>query len=313
MSTFDPAEHAFMALALRLAENGRNTAHPNPRVGCVLVKSGEIVGAGWHKKTGTAHAEVNALREAGAAAAGSTAYVTLEPCSHEGKTPPCAHALIDAGVERVVVAMQDPNPKVAGSGNALLRDAGVDVRVGLLQREAEELNAGFLSRIRRGRPLVRLKIAASLDGRTAMATGESQWITGDAARKDVQRLRASSGAVMSGINTVIADDPSLTVRDTTIADGAMQPLRVIVDSTLRMPPSARMLSLPGETLIFCIADENRPPLEDHGAQVVMVRAQEGRPDLGMVLEDLGNRDINDVLVEAGTNACRQFPCGRTGR
>lgn len=310
MSTFDSADHAFMALALQLAEKGRNTAHPNPRVGCVLVKSGEIVGAGWHKKTGEAHAEVNALREAGAAASGSTAYVTLEPCSHQGRTPPCAHTLIDAGVKRVVVAMQDPNPKVAGSGNDLLRDAGIDVRVGLLQGEAEVLNAGFLSRVRRGRPLVRLKIAASLDGRTAMANGESQWITGDAARKDVHRLRASSGAIMSGINTVIADDPSLTVRDAKITGRVMQPLRVIVDSVLRMPPSARMLSLPGETLIFCIADENRPPLEDHGAEVVMVRAQEGRPDLATVLEDLGNRDINDVLVEAGPTLAGSFLAGR---
>ncbi|MGI9205993.1 MAG: bifunctional diaminohydroxyphosphoribosylaminopyrimidine deaminase/5-amino-6-(5-phosphoribosylamino)uracil reductase RibD [Woeseiaceae bacterium] len=299
MSQFDSADHTFMALALRLAENGRYSAHPNPRVGCVLVKAGEVIGTGWHRKTGEAHAEANALREAGAAAAGSTAYVTLEPCAHDGKTPPCARALIDAGVANVVAAMQDPYPKVAGIGCTQLQEAGVNVRVGLMSSAAEALNAGYLSRVRRGRPFVRLKIAASLDGRTAMASGESQWITGAAARRDVQLMRASSGAVLSGINTVLADDPSLTVRDTDECGDFLQPLRVIVDSTLRMPPSARMLSLKGETLVFCIADENRSPLEDHGAEVVMLRAQDGRPDLTSVLEHLGKRGINDVLVEAG--------------
>jgi diaminohydroxyphosphoribosylaminopyrimidine deaminase/5-amino-6-(5-phosphoribosylamino)uracil reductase len=225
--------------------------------------------------------------------------VTLEPCAHVGKTPPCAQALIDAGVENVIAAIRDPNPNVSGQGCTLLQQAGVNVHVGLLGDAAETLNAGFLSRVRHGRPFVRLKIAASLDGRTAMASGESKWITGAASRRDVQLLRAASGAVLSGINTVLADDPSLTVRESNQGSDIMQPLRVIVDSTLRMPPSARMLSLTGETLIFCIADENRPPLEDHGAEVVMLRAQDGRPDLAVVLDTLGSREINDVLVEAG--------------
>lgn len=306
MSTFDSADHAFMALALRQAENGRYSAHPNPRVGCVLVKSGEIIGTGWHRKTGEAHAEANALREAGAAAAGATAYVTLEPCAHVGKTAPCARALVDAGVIQVVAAMQDPHPQVSGTGFTILQEAGIDVRVGLMQDAAEKLNAGFLSRIRRGRPFVRVKIAASLDGRTAMSSGESKWITGAAARQDVQRMRASSGAILSGINTVLADDPALTVRDRDKRGGLSQPLRIIVDSVLRMPPSARMLSLDGETLVFCIADENRPPLEDHGAEVVVIRAEDGRPDLQVVLEHLGNRKINDVLVEAGPTLAGSF-------
>ena len=306
MSSFDSSDHVFMAMALRLAENGRYSAHPNPRVGCVLVKSGEVVGSGWHRKTGEAHAEVNALREAGAAAAGATAYVSLEPCAHVGKTPPCARALIDAGVANVVAAMQDPNPKVSGMGCTLLQEAGINVRVGLMSDVAEKLNAGFLSRVRRGRPFVRLKIAASLDGRTAMADGESKWITGPAARRDVHLFRASSGAVLSGVNTVLDDDPSLTVRDMAGHSEILQPLRVIVDSTLRMPPSAQMLSIDGETLIFCIADENRAPLEDHGAEVVMISAHEGRPDLVCVLENLGNRDINDVLVEAGPTLAGGF-------
>ena len=242
MSEFDAAENEFMAQALRLAERGRYTARPNPCVGCVLVNGGRIVGAGWHQKTGDAHAEINALKQAGKSAAGSTAYVTLEPCSHIGKTPPCVDALLDAKVVAVVIAMLDPNPKVSGAGVTALEDAGIEVRVGLMQSEAHSINRGFISRMTRGRPFVRLKIAASLDGCTAMASGESQWITSEPARHDVQRLRASAGAILTGIDTVLADDPSLTVRDTEIPNDGAQPLRVVVDSRLRRSPSARMLA-----------------------------------------------------------------------
>jgi len=216
MSDFSPNDCAHMARALRLAERGQYAAHPNPMVGCVLVRDETIIGEGWHEAAGEAHAEVNALEAAGDSARGSTAYVTLEPCAHHGKTPPCVEALIGAGVSNVVVALEDPFPEVAGRGIAALKKAGIGVRVGLMQSSAEELLAGFLSRVTRSRPFVRLKMASSLDGGIAMSNGESQWITGPEARADVQRLRARSGAVMTGIGTILADDPSLTVRDTTI-------------------------------------------------------------------------------------------------
>ena len=206
MAEFSAAESAFMARALRLAQRGVHTAHPNPMVGCVLVNNGEIVGEGWHERAGEAHAEINALRVAGEKARGATAYLTLEPCSHAGKTPPCAPALIEAGITEVVIAMQDPFPAVSGNGKAALEAAGVRVRTGLMEAPAEALNAGFLSRVRRGRPFVRLKVASSLDGAIAMQSGESQWITGPEARDDVQRLRARSGAILTGIGTVLADD-----------------------------------------------------------------------------------------------------------
>jgi diaminohydroxyphosphoribosylaminopyrimidine deaminase/5-amino-6-(5-phosphoribosylamino)uracil reductase len=299
MSEFTSADHEFMALALRLARRGVYTAHPNPRVGCVIVNAGEVVGAGWHRKTGEAHAEINALAAAGDQANGGTAYVTLEPCSHHGKTPPCVEALIEAGVARVIAAMGDPNPSVAGSGIDALENAGIKVGTGLLQADARKLNEGFVSRLERARPFTRLKIAASLDGRTAMATGESRWITGEAARRDVQRLRAASGAVMTGIATAIADDPSLNVRDETIENDDIQPLRVILDSKLKMPPSARMLNLPGSTAIFCIDDSNRQALEDVGADIHAVPGAAGQADLLSVLRKLAELEINDVLVEAG--------------
>jgi len=278
MSVFTAADSEYMSRALRLARRGVYTAHPNPRVGCVVVNDDQIVGEGWHRKTGGAHAEVAALQAAGANAKGATAYVTLEPCSHQGKTPPCADALIAAGVVQVVAAMVDPNAKVAGNGHSALEAAGISVRTGLLQDEAASLNAGFLSRMQRGRPLVRLKIAASLDGKTAMANGESQWITGTAARDDVQRLRAASGAVMVGIGTVLADDPSLNVRRDNLDNDGMQPLRVVLDSNLKMPASARMLSLPGATTVFCAYDNDRSALD---------------------ASKLADLEINDVLVEAG--------------
>jgi diaminohydroxyphosphoribosylaminopyrimidine deaminase/5-amino-6-(5-phosphoribosylamino)uracil reductase len=277
------------------------TAHPNPRVGCVLVKDGRIVGEGWHRRTGEAHAEVVAIEDAGAEARGATAYVTLEPCSHQGKTPPCADALIAAGVQQVVAAMDDPNTRVSGNGHKALKDAGISVRSGLLQDEAAGLNAGFLSRMQRGRPFVRLKIAASLDGKTAMANGESQWISGAAAREDVQRLRASSGAVLVGIGTVLADDPCLDVRSDDIVNDDMQPLRVVLDSQLKMPASARMLDLPGATAVFCTDDAARGTLEEAGASVYVVAERDDGVDLAAVMSKLAGLEINDVLVEAGPN------------
>ena len=299
MSAFTSADCEMMARALQLARRGIYSAHPNPRVGCVLAKGGQIVAEGWHQETGEAHAEVNALNAAGAAAQGSTAYVTLEPCSHHGRTPPCAEALVAAGVSAVVVAMEDPNPQVAGAGLEILRAAGIEVRSGLMQETARSLNEGFVSRVSRGRPFVRLKMAASLDGGTAMASGESQWITGEAARRDVQRLRASSGAILTGVTTVLADDPSLTVREESIATGDAQPIRVIVDSNLRTPATAKMLSLPGKTIIFCIDDSNAQALAATGVMVIAVSAKAGRPDLQAVLHELGALAVNDLLVESG--------------
>jgi len=299
MSDYSPNDHAHMARALRLAERGQYAAHPNPMVGCVLVRDEQIVGEGWHEVAGEAHAEINALRAAGDSANGATAYVTLEPCVHHGKTPPCVEALIRAGVSNVVVALQDPFPEVAGRGIAGLKKAGLGVRVGLMQSSAEQLLAGFLSRVTRSRPFVRLKMASSLDGGIAMSNGESQWITGPEARADVQRLRARSGAVMTGIGTILADDPSLTVRDTTLDTRGKQPMRVILDNGLRMPLSAEMLALPGQTLIYCVDDEKRDVLVAAGAEVIKVAANAGLVDVPAVLGDLANREVNDVLVEAG--------------
>lgn len=299
MTDFSPADCEFMARALALARRGIYTAHPNPRVGCVIVGDGRIVGEGWHRKTGEAHAEVNALQNARAAAKGAQAYVTLEPCAHHGKTAPCSEALIKAGISEVIIAMQDPFHEVDGNGLTSLEEAGIGIRVGLMREEAMRLNEGFVSRVRRKRPFVRLKIAASLDGCTAMANGESRWITGPEARADVQRLRASCGAVMTGIGTVLADDPSLTVRDEGLANEGMQPLRVILDSKLRMPLSACMLQLPGKTAVFCIADDNRPALEKAGASIYIVPGQGDRADLTEVLAKLAELEVNDVLAEAG--------------
>ena len=288
-----------MARALRLAERGRYTAHPNPVVGCVLVRNSDVVGEGFHKKTGAAHAEANALQEAGAAARGATAYVTLEPCAHHGKTPPCADALIDAGISHVVVAMQDPNTQVVGGGLQRLRDAGIDVRVGLMEAAAANLNRGFIKRVSEGRPFVRLKLAASIDGAIAMASGESQWITGPQARADVQRLRARSGAILTGIGTVLSDDPSLNVRASEFGGGGMQPIRVVLDSTLRMPLSSGMLALAGTTLICCVGRHDAKPLQDSGAEVQSFAATQGRVNVSDVLHELAVRGVNDVLVECG--------------
>ncbi|MBI5889402.1 MAG: bifunctional diaminohydroxyphosphoribosylaminopyrimidine deaminase/5-amino-6-(5-phosphoribosylamino)uracil reductase RibD [Nitrosomonadales bacterium] len=286
-----------MALALRLAERGLYTTSPNPRVGCVLVHDGKVVGEGWHERAGEPHAEVHALREAGKSAKGATAYVTLEPCSHFGRTPPCADALIAAGVARAVVAMQDPNPLVAGQGVARLRAAGIAVECGLMETAARELNTGFVSRMTRGTPWVRSKIAASLDGRTALANGASKWITGEAARRDAQHWRARSCAVLTGIGTVLADDPQLNVRE--IATGR-QPLRVVVDSGLRISPAAKILQS-GQVLVYTASSDAAKlhALKAGGAEVVTLAGADGKVDLPAVLRDLGQRGINEVLVEAG--------------
>ncbi|HEY6897671.1 MAG TPA: bifunctional diaminohydroxyphosphoribosylaminopyrimidine deaminase/5-amino-6-(5-phosphoribosylamino)uracil reductase RibD [Rhodocyclaceae bacterium] len=297
MTAFTAADHEFMARALRLAAQGLYTTTPNPRVGCVLVKDGAVVGEGWHAKAGEAHAEVHALRAAGEQARGATAYVTLEPCSHFGRTPPCADALIAAGVSRVVAAMSDPNPQVAGSGLERLRKAGIVAEAGLLEHEARELNIGFVSRMGRGRPWVRLKVAASLDGKTALLNGKSQWITGEAARQDGHRWRARACAILTGIGTVRDDDPQLTVRG---VDTPRQPLRVVVDSRLETSPQARVLA-GGNTLIFAAVDDTlrSAALMACGAEIVVLPNPHGKVELPALLLELGRRGINELHVEAG--------------
>ncbi|NTV10246.1 MAG: bifunctional diaminohydroxyphosphoribosylaminopyrimidine deaminase/5-amino-6-(5-phosphoribosylamino)uracil reductase RibD [Zoogloea sp.] len=286
-----------MAHALRLAERGLLTTSPNPRVGCVIVRDGKLVGEGWHVWAGEPHAEVYALRSAGELARGATAYVTLEPCSHHGRTPPCADALVVAGVTRVVAAMEDPNPLVAGRGLARLQAAGIETLSGVLESEAREINIGFVSRMTRGRPWLRLKAAASLDGKTALNNGVSQWITGDAARKDGHRWRARACAILTGIGTVREDDPYLNVRAITTE---RQPLRVVVDSRLETPPTARILS-GGRTLIACAVEEpeHAAALRDMGAEIVALPDSVGKVDLAALLEELGRRGINEVHAEAG--------------
>jgi diaminohydroxyphosphoribosylaminopyrimidine deaminase/5-amino-6-(5-phosphoribosylamino)uracil reductase len=297
--TAPPAgDAAHMARALELARRGLWTTDPNPRVGCVLVNDGRVIGEGWHERAGGPHAEAMALAAAGPLARGATAYVTLEPCCHHGRTPPCADALIAAGVARVVYAMQDPNPRVAGGGAARLAAAGIAVEGGLLEHDARELNPGFVARMTRGRPWVTVKLAASLDGGTALPGGESRWITGEAAREDVQRLRARSSAVMTGSGTVIADDPRLDVR---LEGAGRQPLRVVLDSRLRTPPTARILAPPGQALILCTAlDESRAAaLRAAGAEVQALPGAAGSVDLTAALELLAAREVNELLVECG--------------
>ena len=310
----------YMARAFELARLGRFTTTPNPNVGCVLVRDGEIVGEGYHLRAGEPHAEVHALRMAGDKARGATAYVTLEPCSHHGRTPPCCDALIAAGVSRVVAAMQDPNPEVAGRGLYRLKQAGIEVRHNLMLEEAEAVNRGFLKRMRTGFPYVQLKMGASLDGRTAMASGESQWITSPEARRDVQRLRAESSAILSSSATVLADDPSLTVRweelsstlrrrypspnaaQLSVAHPAeaadlRQPLRVIIDSQNRVTPQHRLVSQPGHTLLARLQADEQPwpePVEQW-----QVPARDGRVDLVLLMMQLAKRQVNSVWVEAG--------------
>jgi diaminohydroxyphosphoribosylaminopyrimidine deaminase/5-amino-6-(5-phosphoribosylamino)uracil reductase len=294
---FSAADHEHMAQALRQAEKGLYTTTPNPRVGCVIVRDGKVVGSGWHQRAGEPHAEIHALAQAGGSAQGATVYVTLEPCSHHGRTPPCAEALIKAGVSRVVVAMVDPNPQVAGEGLAQLQQAGIRTDIGLLEKEAHDLNPGFVSRMTCGRPWLRLKIAASLDGKTALNNGVSQWITGADARRDAHRLRARSCAVLTGIGTVLADDPSLNVRE---VETSRQPLRVVVDSGLRMPPTAKMLL--GEDVLVVTASGDQVKagrLREAGAEVLMLPPLDGRVDLVRMLDELGKRGVNEITVEAG--------------
>jgi len=299
--SFNAFDHKCMASALRLASRGLDTTHPNPRVGCVITRDGEVVGSGWHKKTGEPHAEINALLEAGEKAAGGTAYVTLEPCSHVGRTPPCVDALIVAKVARVIFAIGDPNPDVNGSGHQRLQQAGIEVQSGLMEKEATEINCGFIKRMREGRPWVRIKLAQSTDGHIALANGSSQWISGPASRADVQNWRARSDAIMTGVGTVLADDPSLNVRK---SKEARQPARVIVDSHWRTPVDARLLKLPGNVLIAGLETTPVPEaLRQSGADCVGLPSLAGRVDIRALLCVLAKRGINEVHVEAGATLC----------
>ncbi len=302
---FSANDHHYMSLALRLAERGLYTTDPNPRVGCVIVRDDVVVGQGWHRAAGEPHAEIHALQQAGDKARGASVYVTLEPCSHHGRTPPCAEALINAGVARVVVAMQDPSPKVAGQGIDLLKSGSIGVGVGLLQPQAEALNPGFVSRFNRGRPYVRCKLAMSLDGRTAMASGESKWITSESARADVQKLRASSSVILTGIGTVLADDPRMNAR---LDCEVKQPDRVVLDTNLRMSAKARMIAQPGITWLahHCQDQDKQAVLEQSGARMLTLASKEDRIDLHALLSALHDLEYNEVLVEAGPTLSGAF-------
>lgn len=294
-----PNHKKMMRMALAEARKGVGKTAPNPAVGCVIVKDGAVVGKGWHKKAGTPHAEVHALRAAGEKAAGSDVYVTLEPCSHFGKTPPCAKALIEARVARVFVAMVDPNPVVSGNGIRMLQEAGIAVEVGLLEAESRALNLGFIKWMQTRRPYVVLKSAMTLDGKTATAGGDSKWVTGDAARREVHRLRGKLDAIMVGVGTVIKDDPLLTCR----VPGGKDPLRVIVDSTLRVPLHAALFSLKSEAktvVATCSGNLARiDAVRARGAEVLVCRQKEGRVDLEHLFERLGERGVQSVLLEGG--------------
>ena len=305
-------DQAYMAQALRLAEQGLYSTHPNPRVGCVVVADGQVVGEGWHVRAGEPHAEVHALRAAGVLAQGATAYVTLEPCSHHGLTPPCAAALVRSGVQRVVIAMQDPNPQVAGRGIALLREQGIEVDVlsGELNAAARALNCGFVKRMEHGLPFVRLKLAMSLDGRTAMASGESQWITGPDARADVQLLRARSSAIITGADTVITDNARLTVRADVLPLSAEQrdlalsraPLRIVIDGRLRVLTDVAFFNA-GPVLVVTY---QTPPANTPGIEYIQVAQDKGHVDLQAVLAELARRGINELMVEAGPQLAGVF-------
>ncbi|WP_447777738.1 bifunctional diaminohydroxyphosphoribosylaminopyrimidine deaminase/5-amino-6-(5-phosphoribosylamino)uracil reductase RibD [Pseudomonas chlororaphis] len=301
----------YMARALELAAKGRFSTHPNPRVGCVIVRDGQVVGEGWHVRAGEPHAEVHALRAAGANARGATAYVTLEPCSHHGRTPPCADALVDAGVARVVAAMQDPNPEVAGRGLQRLAQAGIATHSGVMEQGARALNRGFLKRMEHGLPFVRVKLAMSLDGRTAMASGESQWITGPAARSAVQRLRAEASVVLTGADTVLADNARLTVRAEELGLDAEQtalamsrpPLRVLIDGRLRVPLDAPFFKAGPALVATCAAVEEQYA---NGPECLIVPGADGQVDLRRLLSELAARGVNEVLVEAGPRLAGAF-------
>jgi len=313
MAAFTANDHAHMAHALQLAARGSHSTAPNPAVGCVLLDAaGQVVGEGWHRRAGEPHAEVLALRAAGDRARGGTAYVTLEPCSHHGRTPPCADTLVEAGLRRVVAAAQDPNPRVAGAGLRTLRDAGIETAVGLLEREALALNRGFVSRMARGRPWVTVKLGASADGRTALADGSSQWITSPAARGDVQRLRARASAILTGIGTVEADDPALTVRDPALDLAGRDPLRVVFDSAGRLRAATRLVQDGRPTLVFATAQGVLALRDRLGTQHMNVSVESladdatGRIDLAAALRRLAELECNDVLVEAGPRLAGSF-------
>ena len=297
--TFTADDHAFMARAIELTERGRDTATPNPSVGCVIAKGGKIIGEGWHERAGEPHAEVHALKACTESPEGATVYVSLEPCAHQGRTPPCANQLVEARVARVVAAIEDPNPLVHGRGAECLRDAGIKVDIGLMAAEAEEAHRGFLYRMRHGRPWMRIKSAASLDGRIALANGESRWITGEAARRDVHALRARSCAILTGIGTVLRDDPDLTVRH---VPAKRQPRRVLIDSRLQVSPQARILR--GEPpIIFTVSKDavKRSRLMQAGAEVMTAPTEpsSGKTDLVAVARELAARGFNEVTVETG--------------
>ena len=306
----------YMEHAIRLASKGIYTTDPNPSVGCVIVKDGEIVGEGWHQRAGEGHAEVNALKQAGDKAKDATVFVTLEPCSHTGKTPPCADALVAAGVKKVIAAMTDPNPLVSGNGLKKLSDAGIEVGSGLLEAQARALNPGFIKRMESGRPFVRVKMAMSLDGRTAMASGESKWITSEASRVDVQHLRAQSSAVLTGIGTVLADDPSMNVRLTAEELGIeeqllRQPKRIVLDSQLKMPSKAMIFSVEGdsaggECIVYTAVDADINTRRAYSVEKINAqdgRLDNGKLDLHQVMKDLADKQVNLVHVEAGSVLC----------
>jgi len=299
-------DHSFMARAIQLATRGLYTTQPNPRVGCVIVHNNEIVGEGFHQQAGGPHAEVYALKQAGSKAINATAYVSLEPCSHQGKTPPCSDALIDAGISRVVCAMQDPNPLVAGQGIKKLQDAGISVDCGILETDAEALNPGFIKRMKTGLPFVRVKLAMSLDGRTAMSSGESKWITGEAARTDVQRMRARSSAVLTGSGTVLADDPSMNVRISAAELGSPiephQPLRAIIDGQLKISSDSNIFKQQGECVVFTAVDKSQTK-NFSAANVVSLSDTMGKVDLNKMMQYLGEQQVNEVHVEAGSELC----------
>lgn len=304
----------YMARALELARKGVYSTHPNPRVGCVIVRDGEVVGEGWHVRAGEPHAEVHALRQAGEQAKGATAYVTLEPCSHHGRTPPCAEALVNAGVSRVVAAMQDPNPDVAGRGLLRLMNAGIAVQSGVQESEARAINKGFLKRMEHGLPYVRVKLAMSLDGRTAMASGESKWITGPEARSAVQRLRAQSSAVLTGADTLLADDARLTVRpdelgldaELTALAVTRPPLRVLVDGRLRVPLDAPFFKAGNVLVVTCAAASARERYQEQGHELLALPSSGGHVDLRKLMIELAARGVSDLLVEAGPKLAGAF-------
>ncbi len=313
-ASFSPNDAYFMARAIQLAKKGLYTTHPNPRVGCVLVNQHKIIGEGWHKRAGSPHAEINALADAarqhGESIASATVYVTLEPCSHTGKTPPCSQALIAAGVKKVVIAMQDPNPLVAGNGIRQLRAAGIECQVGLMEQQARALNPGFIKRMEQGLPWISIKLAMSLDGRTAMANGESQWITSPAARQDVQFLRAKSSAILTGAGTVLADNPSLNVRlepdELASSHPIRQPTRIILDSTLKTPANAHVFNASGPIMLFAhtVDEAKKAALEAKGATIITLSpTPSGTLPLRQVCQELAKHDTNEIHVEAGATLC----------